>query len=127
MEKDQGLQCKVNMDDMSKFFEWFFITSVASVKDGVDIEEFVSNVVDNGEVDENGELNGTHRIRMFVNEIEVDPMSAIRQMQEQFDEQVLLKAKSLLDDKINGEFDDIYELLDEIKRGIDIRKERLQK
>ena len=118
-------EIKINMDDMSKFFEWFFIVSTSVSKDGLTVHDFVNKVVDNGERDEKGELIGTNRFRMFVNDIEVEPMVAIREMQEQFDRLVEDKAREMISERVDAQFSDVYQMLDEIKMGIDIRKKRI--
>lgn len=118
-------EIKINMDDMSKFFEWFFIVSTSVDKDGIPVHEFVNKVIDAGEKDDKGELIGTNRFRMFVNDIEVNPLVAIKEMQEQFDRLVEDKAKDMIEERIDVQFSDIYQMLDEIKMGIDVRKKRI--
>jgi len=121
----EGKEVSVNMDDMSKFFEWFFITSIAVDKDGLSHVEFVNKVIDASEMDSNGKPTGTHKFRMFVNDIEVNPLEAISEIQKQFDRLVLDKANELINERIDSELGDVYQLLDELKRGIDIRVNRV--
>lgn len=113
-----SMEVKVNMDDMSKFFEWFFIVSTSVDKDGLTSYDFVNKVVENGERDETGEVNGTHRFRMFVNDIEVDPMTAIAEMQNQFETLVNEKAEELIKTRVNDKIQSMYNSLDEIHQTI---------
>lgn len=111
-------EIQINMNNMSEFFEWFFITSTAISKDGMTVDEFVNKVVSNGVVNSEGNLDGTHRIRMFVNDIEVNPLEAISELQKQFDEVVERRAKELFNEMIDNKFNDVIDNLDLLKNNI---------
>jgi hypothetical protein len=81
----------INMNEMSSFFEWFFITSINNTE-----SEFINKILDNSVLNEKGEIDGTHRIKMFINDIEVEPLTAIHELQTQFDRIVSEKASEKL-------------------------------
>lgn len=111
-------EIQINMNNMSEFFEWFFITSTAISKDGMTVDDFVNKVVSNGVINSEGNLDGTHRIRMIVNDIEVNPYEAISELQKQFDEIVERRAKELFDNMIDNKVNDIIENLDTLRNNI---------
>lgn len=117
----------MHMDDMSEFFQWFFITSTAIAKDGLTIEEFVNKVVDGGERDEKGELTGNNRFQIFVNGIEVDPYSALSELQKQFDSVVAKKANEIAKDIISEKFSNINLALDNINEIVNQKFNELKK
>jgi hypothetical protein len=116
---EENKEIEINMKDMSEFFEWFFITSTAVNKDGMTVDEFVNKVVSNGVLNSDNELDGTHRIRMFINDIEVNPLEAISECQKQFDELVNRKAQMMLKEFVEDKFKDIFNNIDNLKETIE--------
>lgn len=65
-----------------------------------------------------GEGNGNYDVELRINGIELNPIHAFEQWEKQFDKMLEEKAKNLIEHKI-GEFDDmLYDLKNELKRGI---------
>jgi hypothetical protein len=93
----------INMNDMSEFFQWFFITSISNNSDPEKNTEFINKIVENSIVNDKNEYDGTHKISMTVNDIKVDPLFAINELQKQYERIVNERVEKRLNEILTEE------------------------
>jgi ribosomal protein S20 len=109
----------ISMNDIAddKFFEWFFLTSIYGVgnnnSNDEKLQEFINSINDNCMETAEGQV---HNIKMFINDIEVNPIEAIKELQNQYEDQVDKAAKKLLSTKYSS----IVEKLVKIEDILDV-------
>jgi hypothetical protein len=114
-----------DLEQMSDFFKWFFLTTISKSPDGSSQEEFINKITESGVRDESGELDGTHSIQILINGVEVNPFEALLEMQKQFDDVVQRKATDKIKNSVNEKIDDVHLALDLLKTNVEENIEKL--
>jgi histidinol dehydrogenase len=107
------------LEEMSEFFKWFFLTTISKNPDEQTQEEFINKIIDGGGRDENGDLDDTHNIKIIINGVEVNPLTALSEMQKQFDDVVQRKISEKIKETISDKINEIHVSLDILKTNIE--------
>jgi len=108
-----------DLEQVSDFFRWFFLTTISKNPDNETQEEFINKITEEGVRNEAGELDGTHTMQVLINGIEVNPYEALSEMQKQFDEVVQRKVTEKIKENVNEKIDEIHLALDLLKTNVD--------